>query len=278
MDTLNHEAVEIAREYYNSKDADTFYSIIWGGEDIHIGLYYSDTDSILDASRRTQMKMAEHLDSLDSDSRVIDLGSGYGGTARFLAKEYNCEVVAVNLSEVENERARNLNRKQQLENLIEVVDGNFEELEYDDESFDIVWSQDAFLHSPARKQVVREAARVLKPGGDFIFTDPMQSDDCPEGVLQPILDRIHLESMATPAFYREAASEFGFKEIHFDELTEHLKKHYSAVLNETNKRQHELKDQISGEYSQNMKKGLKHWINGATRGYLSWGILHFRKE
>jgi hypothetical protein len=71
MGTLNHDAVEIAREYYNSKDADTFYSIIWGGEDIHIGLYYSETDSIPEASRRTQMRMAEQLDSLDSDSRVL---------------------------------------------------------------------------------------------------------------------------------------------------------------------------------------------------------------
>jgi sarcosine/dimethylglycine N-methyltransferase len=187
-------------------------------------------------------------------------------------------VVAVNLSEVENKRARILNRKQHLWNSIEIVDGNFEELEYDDESFDIVWSQDAFLHSPAKKQVVREAARVLKPGGDFIFTDPMQSDECPDGVLQPILDRIHLESMATPSFYRNTASEYGLKEIKYNELTEHLLKHYSAVLNETIERQHELNDQISSEYRQNMKKGLKHWIDGASRGYLSWGILHFRKE
>lgn len=278
MSNLNLEAVDVARDYYNSTDADNFYSTIWGGEDIHIGLYYSEMDSIGDASRRTQEQMTDHLDSINSDSSVIDLGSGYGGSARFLAKKYGCRVVALNLSEVENDRARKLNREHGLEDLIDVVDGNFEDLDYDDEIFDIVWSQDSFLHSPAREQVIREVSRILKPGGDFIFTDPMQSDDCPEDVLQPILDRIHLESMASPDFYRNVASRNGLIEVNYDELTEHLKRHYSAILEETKKRENELTKRISEEYFQNMKKGLRHWIDGASKGYLSWGIMHFRKD
>jgi sarcosine/dimethylglycine N-methyltransferase len=41
--------------------------------------------------------------------------------------------------------------------------------------------------------VLGEVNRVLKPmAGRFVFTDPMRADDCPEGVLDPILARIHL--------------------------------------------------------------------------------------
>ncbi|MFB6261723.1 MAG: SAM-dependent methyltransferase, partial [Thiohalorhabdaceae bacterium] len=47
------EAVETAREYYNSEDADTFYFTIWGGEDLHIGMYQSEDEPIFDASVRT---------------------------------------------------------------------------------------------------------------------------------------------------------------------------------------------------------------------------------
>ena len=37
---LNYSTtVDTARDYYNSSDADRFYATIWGGEDIHIGLY-----------------------------------------------------------------------------------------------------------------------------------------------------------------------------------------------------------------------------------------------
>lgn len=278
MDTADLEAVETARDYYNSEDADNFYSTIWGGEDIHIGIYHSENDSIFDASRRTQERMAEQLESIDSNTSVIDLGSGYGGAARFLAGRFDCNVVALNLSEVENERARSLNREQGLDNRIDVIDGNFEDLPFDDESFGVAWSQDSFLHSPLREQVIRETARVLEPGGEFIFTDPMQADDCPEGVLQPILDRIHLENMASPAFYREVASNCGLQEISFDENTLHLKKHYAAILRKTKEHEDELKYNVSKDYLDNMKEGLEHWVDGAEKGYLSWGIFHFQKE
>jgi len=278
MSTEDMEAVGVARDYYNSEDADNFYSTIWGGEDIHVGLYFSEDDSILDASKRTQERMAKRLKSLNANSRVIDLGSGYGGAARFLARNYGCEVVALNLSEVENERARALNREQGLDDKIEVIDGNFEELAYDDETFDIAWSQDAFLHSPSREQVIKETARILKSGGEFVFTDPMQADDCPEGVLQPILERIHLESMASPQFYREVAEKHGFRKIEFEEQTEQLKNHYSAVLRTTHEHEDVLMDKVSDEYLANMKKGLNHWINGAENDYLAWGIFYLQKN
>jgi sarcosine/dimethylglycine N-methyltransferase len=273
-DQLSH-AIETARDYYNSNDADGFYSTIWGGEDIHIGLYESGEDSIFDASRRTIERIASRLKNLGGGRRVLDIGSGYGGAARFLAKSYGCRVSALNLSDVENETARRLNREQGLDRLVEVVDGSFQEIRCPDDAFDAVWSQDALLHSGDRRQVIREVARVLKPGGRFVFTDPMQADDCPEGVLQPILDRIHLESLGSPGFYREAAEQAGLKEIGFEELTPHLVTHYARVLEETEKRRNELEGAVSPEYVERMKKGLRYWVEGGEKGYLAWGIFEF---
>lgn len=276
MMTDYSSAVSTAREYYNSEDADNFYFHVWGGEDIHVGLYQSEDELIRDASRRTVERMASKLKELDSDKRVIDLGAGYGGSARYLAKTFGCRVVALNLSEVENERDRQMNKEQGLDNLIEVVDGSFEQLPYDDDSFDVVWSQDSFLHSGNRVRVLEEVARVLKPGGDFIFTDPMQADDCPEGVLQPILDRIHLETLGSPKFYREQAKRLGMTEVEFDEHTEQLARHYARVKAETERRECDLEGIVSREYIERMKKGLQHWVDGGRMGYLAWGIFHFR--
>jgi len=182
-------AVDKAQEYYNSDDADNFYFTIWGGEDIHIGLYNSEDEPIFDASRRTIERMASKISNLDKDSKILDIGAGYGGAARYLAKKYGCQVVALNLSEVENERDRKMNEDQNLDHLITVVEGSFEEIPYPDFSFDVVWSQDAILHSGNREQVIKEVARVFKSGGDFVFTDTMQTNDCTEELLQPILDR-----------------------------------------------------------------------------------------
>lgn len=272
------EAVSIARDYYNSEDADNFYSIIWGGEDIHIGLYQSDDDAITEASHRTVRHMAEMLGNINVDTKVLDIGAGYGGAARYLAETFGCSVTALNLSEKENERNRSLNAERGLADKITVIDGSFESIPAEDASFDVVWSQDAILHSGHREQVIQEVARVLKPGGRFIFTDPMQSDGCPEGVLQPILERIHLSSLGSPAFYRDTASRVGLHEKSFEEQTQQLINHYSRVLQETEKLGVDLSDRIDPDYIDRMKKGLGYWIDGGNKGYLAWGIFIFEKN
>jgi sarcosine/dimethylglycine N-methyltransferase len=121
-------------------------------------------------------------------------------------------------------------------------------------------------------------ARVLKPGGHFIFTDPMQADDCPDGVLEPILARIHLASLGSPGFYREAAARFGLQEVAFEQRTDQLVQHYSRVLEETEHLQPSLQGKIDQAYLERMKNGLKHWINGGKQGHLAWGVFIFQKK
>lgn len=271
------EVVETARQYYNSEDADNFYYHVWGGEDIHIGLYESERDSIAEASRRTVQRMAEELAGLDSNSRVIDVGSGYGGSARYLAATTDCHVTALNLSETENARNREMNAQQGLSERIDVIDGSFEHIPAVDKTFDIAWSQDAILHSGHRQQVIDEIARVLKPGGQLIFTDPMQADDCPEGVLQPVLDRIHLDSLGSFVFYREAAAKAGLETVETIDLTPQLVNHYGRVRDELLAQRPKLAGKVSDEYIERMLKGLGHWVEAGEKGYLAWGILHFHK-
>ncbi|MBT8339491.1 MAG: methyltransferase domain-containing protein [Desulfatitalea sp.] len=269
--------VSVAQQYYNSSDADNFYFTIWGGEDIHIGLYENDEDSIFIASRRTVERIASHL-TLGPDHRVIDLGSGYGGAARYLAKTFGCHVTALNLSEVENQRNREMNKIQGIDHLIDVIDGSFEDAPLPDSTFDVVWSQDALLHSGDRKTVIEEVARLLKPGGSFIFTDPMMADDCPKQVLKPICDRIHLDSLGSPSFYRETTRRYGLEEVGFDEHTGQLTTHYKRILQETLRQEQILSGVVSQTYIDNMKVGLEHWVTGGRNSHLAWGIFHFRKR
>ncbi|MGH3320621.1 MAG: methyltransferase domain-containing protein [Streptosporangiaceae bacterium] len=268
-------AVDTAREYYDSDDADNFYFTVWGGEDIHVGMYDHADEPIFDASRRTVERMAEKV-SLGPDTRVLDIGAGYGGAARYLARTYGCRVVALNLSAVENRRDRQMNDEQGLSHLIEVVEGAFENIPYPADTFDVVWSQDALLHSGDRDRVFEEVDRVLRSGGDFVFTDPMAADDCPSGVLAPIRERIHLETMGSPAFYRGAARRLGWQEVEFDDHSQQLSRHYGRVLRELENREDEVSGIVSGDYVARMKKGLGHWVEGGDNEYLVWGVFHFR--
>ncbi len=263
--------------YYDSDEADSFYAEIWGGEDIHIGVYERSDEDVASASARTVETMAGHVDFLKPEHRVLDLGAGYGGAGRHLATKFGCQVDCLNLSDVQNERNRILTENAGLSDRVHVVHANFESVPGPDARYDVVWSQDAILHSGARERVLAEVARVLEPGGHLVFTDPMQTDDCPPDVLQPVLDRIHLDSLASPGFYRKNLDGLGFDEVAFAEMTIQLRNHYDRVRQVLGARRDEMIEHCGIDYVTRMLEGLGHWVDGADRGHLTWGIFHFRK-
>jgi len=278
LSSARSQAVATAEEYYDSSEADAFYLKVWGGEDIHIGLYEKPDEEIATASRRTVSTMAAALTDLDADSRIIDLGSGYGGSARYLAATFGCHVTCLNLSQTQNALNQKKNDETGLSSLIDVVHGSFEDIPSPAAQYDVAWSQDAFLHSGNLRRVLDEIGRVLKPGGQVIFTDPMQADDCPDGVLQPILDRIHLETLGSFAYYRSALTKIGFEEVTVSPMLNQLKAHYTRVGEELQSRYDEIVALSGQTYVDNMLRGLQHWVAGADSDYLAWGILHFRKK
>jgi len=267
----------VAETYYDSGDADNFYYQVWGGEDIHIGTYTdAPGETIKDASRRTVDTMAEQV-ALGPDSRVLDIGAGYGGAARRLAATRGCRVHCLNISETQNATNRRLNAEQGLTDRIAVVHGSFEDVPEPDGRFDVVWSQDAILHAGDRELVLEEAFRVLKPGGHLIFTDPMEVDDVPPGVLQPVYDRIHLENLGSIGFYREAAARVGFGLVSVTEMTDQLPRHYGRVAEVLRENYGDLAKVCSRGYLDRMLVGLDNWVKAGEAGHLAWGILHFRK-
>ena len=268
--------VAVARDYYDSDEADGFYSAIWGGEDIHIGLYDTTSD-IREASRQTVDRLAGKLGDI-AGRRVVDLGSGYGGAARVLAREHGAHVTCLNLSTVENERNRRLTAEAGLSDRIDVVDGSYDDMPFADASFDIAMSQDAILHAPDRRAVLDEVARVLRPGGLFAFHDPMQADGLQDpGALQPIYDRIHLPDLGSPSFYKAQAQRLGWENLGYEDMSQQLVNHYERVRQITIEKHGDLAEQISEDYLQRMKEGLTRWVEGGKSGWLAWGVFLFQK-
>ena len=272
------DTVEVAREYYNSDAADRFYATIWGGKDIHVGSYEYEGEPIFDASQRTNEKLVSKAPKLTEDTKVIDLGAAYGGFARYLAETYGCHVTCLNISEIQNSRNRKMTEEAGLDYLLDVVDGSFEDVPYSDESYDVAFSQDSILHAGDRGKVFSEVSRILKTGGYFIFTDPMQKHDAPKQELQPVLDRIHLDSMGSVEKYKELAEKVGMEVVEIEEHPEQLVNHYSSVLREIENRYDELVGVSDKDYIDRMREGLKHWIDNGQKGNLNWGFLVFRKK
>jgi sarcosine/dimethylglycine N-methyltransferase len=267
---------DTTEDYYDSDDADTFYSVVWGGEDLHVGCY-EETRNIKEASVVTVDRMIDMLETLGPSSKVLDIGAGYGGSMRRIAQRFGCHTTCLNISEVQNDTNRYKNRRAGLSDKVEVVHGVFEDIPAKQNSYDIVWSQDAILHSDQRANVLKEVFRVMKPGGEFIFTDPMQADDVPEGALKAVYDRIGLNSLASFRFYREAAEAAGFEVVDQVDLTHNLRTHYDRVREDLEANYDKILENASKDYLDKMIVGLKNWVDAADKGWLAWGIQRFRK-
>ncbi|GAB2746324.1 SAM-dependent methyltransferase [Kitasatospora kifunensis] len=266
-------ATEAARRYYETGDVDGFYAVVWGGENIHTGIYTHDHESIATASRRTVERLADKSAThLGPKRTVLDLGSGYGGAARYLAGRFGCQVVALNISETQNRRHHETNLECGLADLITVTTGSFQDVPYPDSSFDLVWSQEALCHSGDRPQALAEAARVLKPDGQLIFTDLMAADDAPAEALRPVAARLGIGSFATPGFYHAQAARLGFNHVHFEDLSAHLLTHYLRLAEETARQAEELTEAVSPAYLDKLHDNLPRWIEACRNGRLRWGI------
>lgn len=271
-----NESELVARAAYDGEDAGAFYSQIWGGDDIHLGLYETPDEPIADASHRTMEHMVSKIQQ-DSIDYAVDFGSGYCGAARYLQAELNTQILAVNLSGEQNRRAEQLNQLAGTAEKITVVDASYNNVPAEDDTADLVWSQDAFLHAERRDLPMAEAARILKPGGEFLFTDPMAADGVTASELSGVLERLNLSSLASPAEYKQLAAAAGLELVEFDDLSSMLPQHYGRVLEETQANTEQLLQTASQTYLDAMMEGLQHWVDAGNRGLLSWGIFHFRK-
>ena len=69
--------------YYDQIDTHNFYQNVIGGEHVYIGLFQHQNEDLEVAKKRTTEYMASLL-NIDDNCRILDLGAGYGGAARYL--------------------------------------------------------------------------------------------------------------------------------------------------------------------------------------------------
>src|SRR6516164_8973644 len=141
-----------------------FYRMLWG-EHLHHG-YWENGESI----ERAQIKLMEQLAEqagIPRGAKVLDIGCGLGGSAFWLANQYNCSVTGLTISPVQ---VRIANKKAKVKGLADrvrflVVDANLWQPEA--ESVDIVWIMESSEHLHDKKNFFERCARALRPGGSF---------------------------------------------------------------------------------------------------------------
>ncbi|MCB1492702.1 MAG: methyltransferase domain-containing protein [Rhodobiaceae bacterium] len=151
--------------------------------------------------------------------RVADFCAGLGGPARWWARQYGVSVTGVELNPARVRGATELTRLVDLDRTVTVVEGNVLSPPLEDGAYDVVVSQEAFLHIPDKGEALRQAFRVLRPGGRLAFTDwvmhvPLSADEA-----EDMWNGIAAQTLQTVEGYRALLGEAGFTGIAFEDLT-----------------------------------------------------------
>lgn len=108
---------------------------------------------------------------------VLDIGCGLGGPCRMLADEYNCQATGIDLSNEYIRTAKELSKLVKLDSKTTFVQGDATSLPFDDNSFDVIWTQHVQMNIPDKEKFYSEISRVLKSGGHFLYYDILQKED-----------------------------------------------------------------------------------------------------
>lgn len=126
---------------------------------------------------------------------IVDLGCGQGGPSLWVARETGAALVGVDLSSVGVGRAGERAAALGLSDRARFQVGDITGTGLPDTSFDGAMSVDVLWAVPDKLAALREAARILKPGGRFTFTN-WDRDRTPPGYLPPLPDHRPLLAQA----------------------------------------------------------------------------------
>jgi sarcosine/dimethylglycine N-methyltransferase len=275
MDKATRDALtERVRDFYDGP-ADVLYRTTWG-ENLHLGLPRETGEAQADAAVHTTERMAAAI-ALHAGVSVLDLGCGYGGPARQLASRYGCRVTGLNVSRVELDEAERRTREAGLEDRVTYVQGDFHEVDFPAASFDVVWSQDSLMYGADKVQILREAHRVLKPGGVLDFTDILASRDLPGDHRRRLYERVRTPEMWDIERYLAELMAAGFRMRRLEDWSEHVAASYAAARAATIEQREELAEQVGAEMIDRTLDGLAFWVDMATRGLVGWALFVARK-
>lgn len=160
-------------------------------------------DEFHSRGRVATLELAD-LANITPETRVLDVGCGLGGTARHLADQYGCHVTGIDLTDEYIEVGRRLTEMVNMEDKVELWQGSALRIPFEDNMFDVVWTEHVQMNIADKAKFYSEIARVLKPGGKFLFHDIFRGPSEDEPVYPaPWAEVASLSALETDEYVKE---------------------------------------------------------------------------
>jgi ubiquinone/menaquinone biosynthesis C-methylase UbiE len=144
-------------------------------------------------------------------ARLLDIGSGVGGPARYFAEKHGCTVTGVDLTPAFVAAATELSARTGLAGRTRFVEGSALALPFADASFDAALLIHVGMNIADKPRLFAEARRVLVQGGTFAVYDVMRTGDGPLPLPLPWADSDATSFVETPATYHALLAAAGFR-------------------------------------------------------------------
>ena len=169
--------------------------------------------------RRATEELAALLAPTPGD-HVIDIGSGLGGPARYLAATTGCRVSGIDLTEAYVGTAIELTRRVGLSARVDFRVASALALPFPDASFDLAWSQNVAMNIADRAAWYREIRRVLKPGSRLAIQDVAEGNGVPLDFPVMWAGQPGISHLRTPDATRALLEEAGFEVLRWIDVTD----------------------------------------------------------
>ncbi|HEX6119485.1 MAG TPA: class I SAM-dependent methyltransferase [Dongiaceae bacterium] len=143
--------------------------------------------------------------------KVLDVGSGIGGPARYFAEAHGCQVTGIDLTEEFVQVAAELTRRCGLGDLVSFRQGSALDLPFSSGAFDAATLIHVGMNIEHKATLFQNVRRVLKPGGMFCVYDlmRMEAGDLPYPLPWAVTSETSF--VETPDSYRRLLVAAGFK-------------------------------------------------------------------
>jgi ubiquinone/menaquinone biosynthesis C-methylase UbiE len=169
--------------------------------------------------RSATEKIVEHL-RVSSSKRVLDIGCGLGGPARFICDATGCRVDGVDLTASYIEAGNRLSEWVSMEDAVTLTHGSALDLPYESQHFDAAYMIHVGMNIEDKYTLMKEAWRVLKPGGRFVIYDVMLPKPAAIDYPLPWAEQETSSFLQSSGEYVRTLAEAGFVRCEAEDLTD----------------------------------------------------------
>ena len=136
-----------------------------------------------------------------TEHHVLDVCSGMGGPARWIAYKRKCKVTGLDFTLSRVEAARRLTQRVQLDHLVDFVHGDAAAMPFPSSCYDVLIGQESWLHILDKAALISECVRVLNPGGTIAFTDVVVRSNLDRTTKERLAAEMHTANIASAEIY-----------------------------------------------------------------------------